>query len=168
MFCSSKHNKARLVIQKLNTDDRIVAESKDICNGLNRFFTNIGENLVEDLMKDNPTWSNAELRKYLPQPIKNWLLCAPITAYALSRVVNSLIISKSPGSDETGPRIIKGIVSIICEPLLHFYNVSFLTGVVPEKLEIAMIIPVYKKGDPSLPGKVPFLQSASLISYLKT
>ena len=38
------------------------------------------------------------------------------------------------------------------EPLLHIYNLSFLSGAVPNKLKIAKVIPIYKKGDPTHPG----------------
>jgi hypothetical protein len=41
---------------------------------------------------------------------------------------------------------------MIMEPLLHIYNLSFLSGAVPNKLKVAKVIPIYKKGDPTHPG----------------
>jgi hypothetical protein len=35
-------------------------------------------------------------------------------------------------------------------PLLYTYNLSISTGIVPEKLKTAKVVPVYKKGDRSL------------------
>jgi retron-type reverse transcriptase len=40
---------------------------------------------------------------------------------------------------------------MIMEPLLHIYNLSFLSGAVPNKLKVAKVIPIYKKGDPTHP-----------------
>ena len=41
---------------------------------------------------------------------------------------------------------------MILEPLVHIHNLSFSSGVVPDKLKVAKIVPVFKKGDPSIPG----------------
>ena len=37
------------------------------------------------------------------------------------------------------------------KPLTHIFNLSFQLGIVPLKLKIAKIIPVYKSGDKRLP-----------------
>ena len=36
--------------------------------------------------------------------------------------------------------------------MAHICNLSFVTGVVPDSLKLAKVIPVYKKGDKSQPG----------------
>jgi len=45
-----------------------------------------------------------------------------------------------------GPRILKEICPEITNPLAHVFNLSFTTGIVPESLKLAGVIPVYKKG----------------------
>jgi len=39
----------------------------------------------------------------------------------------------------------------IIQPFLYIINLSLSTGVLPDKLKLAKVIPVYKKGDHSLP-----------------
>jgi len=58
--------------------------------------------------------------------------------------------SKSPGPDNIGPKLIKEVAEILIDPLVHIFHLSLTTGVVPDKLQIAKIIPVFKKGDPQL------------------
>jgi hypothetical protein len=41
---------------------------------------------------------------------------------------------------------------VIVEPLVYFYNSSFSTVCVPDKLKIAKDIQVFKKGDSSNPA----------------
>ena len=54
--------------------------------------------------------------------------------------------NKSPGPDNFGPTLVKEMAGLIIEPLLFIYNL-FSTGVVPDKLKVAKVIPIYKKGE---------------------
>jgi len=60
--------------------------------------------------------------------------------------------NKSPGIDNIGPKILKEVCLDIVNPLTHIFNLSFSTGVVPDSLKLAKVIPIYKKGDSSEPG----------------
>ena len=53
------------------------------------------------------------------------------------------------GSDDIAPRIIKECIHtcIIVEPLCDISDKSLSQGVVPSKLKLAKVIPVYKKND---------------------
>ena len=42
--------------------------------------------------------------------------------------------------------IVKHIITSIIKPLTHIFNTSFKTGVFPDKLKIAKVIPVFKSG----------------------
>ena len=45
----------------------------------------------------------------------------------------------------------KKMTPAIIQPFLYIINLSLSTGVLPDKLKLAKVIPVYKKGDHSLP-----------------
>ncbi len=45
------------------------------------------------------------------------------------------------------PYFIKKIMTYIVTPIQHILNLSFSTGVVPEQLKMAKVVPVYKSGD---------------------
>ena len=83
---------------------------------------------------------------------KHSIFCEPVTTYELSRVISDLKISRAPSPDEISPKLVKEIVTERSEPLVHIYNSSFLTSVVPNELKIVKVIPIFKEGDPSLPG----------------
>ena len=54
---------------------------------------------------------------------------------------------KASGSDEISPRVVKECMHIIAEPLCDIYNKSISSGIVPDKLKLAKIVPVFKKND---------------------
>ena len=37
-----------------------------------------------------------------------------------------------------------------CHPLTDIFNLSLSTGIVPEELKLAKVIPIYKKEDPEI------------------
>ncbi|WP_411026933.1 hypothetical protein, partial [Salmonella sp. s55044] len=55
--------------------------------------------------------------------------------------------NKAAGYDDFKPGVIKKVMPLIVKPLTRICNVSFNTGVFPDALKIAKIIPIFKKGD---------------------
>ena len=53
---------------------------------------------------------------------------------------------KTPGIDNIPIHIIKNSPDLISEPLVKLINLSLSTGIFPDKLKTAKIIPVYKSG----------------------
>ena len=70
-----------------------------------------------------------------------------VTSNELSILIDNLKLSKSPGPDNIGPKIIYDSKSVLLEPLLYIYNLSLKTGMVPSQMKIAKVIPIYKKGE---------------------
>ena len=75
------------------------------------------------------------------------MYCESIDEYEITEIIQNLKISKSAGPDNIGPKLIKAISHIIAKPLTHIYNLSFESGIVPDALKIAKLIPIFKKGD---------------------
>jgi hypothetical protein len=46
--------------------------------------------------------------------------------------------------------VIKNSFECIVDPLMHLINISLETGVFPDKLKMAKIIPIFKADDPQL------------------
>ena len=64
----------------------------------------------------------------------------------MTRVLAQLNPSKAPGQDNFPPRFLKDGASTIGEPLAHIINLSLRTSVVPGKMKIAKVIPLFKSG----------------------
>jgi len=145
---SYKKPKSRAAIPSLDIGGRLVSNTKDICNGLNEFYCSVGDKLVQSLEKCTPT----EFMKYCPQPNASSMFCKPVDPGEIQKIIMRFKSNKSSGADNIGPKVLKEICTEICCPLAHICNLSFGTGVVPDSLKLAKVIPVYKKGDKSQPG----------------
>ena len=74
----------------------------------------------------------------------------PIVADEVVKIISKLNQNKSPGHDGIGNLIVKKVASIISKPLTDIFNLSLSTGIVPEQLKLAKVIPIYKKEDPEI------------------
>jgi len=89
------------------------------------------------------------------------MFCEPVEIDELTHLIGNLNDNKGAGPDNIGPRLLKEMLSAIVQPFLYIINLSLFTGIVSDKLKLAKVIPVYKKGDHSLP-----FFSSKLPSYL--
>jgi len=153
-------------IAKLRINNAILTNGNDICNGLNKHFTTVGQQIVGDLINNNPTSNLMDFTKYCDPPLKNSMYCEPITNEELSVLIRKLKNGKSPGFDDIGPKIIKLVSNIIVDPLVYLYNLSFESGTVPDKLKIAKVVPIFKGGDSSLPGNYRPISLLSIFDKL--
>ena len=55
--------------------------------------------------------------------------------------------NKSPGYDNFSNKIIKLSATEIAKPLTHTFNLTFENGIIPEKLKLAMVTPIFKANE---------------------
>ncbi len=153
MICSlTKSKSSKCNISKLIVDNKEVTTAPEICTKLNNYFASVGEKLVQELDKAQPLVDENEFIKYCHAPVKNSLFCRPVDFNELKLLIAKLKNSKSPGPDDIGSKSIKMSFDIIGVHLSHVFNLSIATGCVPEKLKMAKVIPLFKKGATYLPG----------------
>ena len=74
-------------------------------------------------------------------------LLNPVTEDEIVRVVAQLKPKKSKGHGELDMCLIKKLVPYIVVPLKHIFNLSLLSGVFPDSMKIARVIPLFKTGN---------------------
>ena len=90
--------------------------------------------------------------KFSSTPNSSSMSNEPATAAEILKIISSLNDNKAPGLDNIGSKLLKLITPDIIAPLLYIFNLSFDTGQVPQPLEIAKVIPIYKKGERHIAG----------------
>ena len=93
--------------------------------------------------------AKTDVKQYLKHNYCNSFYCDSITCAELYNVVNSLKNSKSGAADGISSSLIRSCSNEIVYPLTYIFNMSFEQGIFPQKLKIAKVIPIYKKGDTS-------------------
>ena len=74
----------------------------------------------------------------------------PIIEQDIIKIIDKFNPNKRAGHDNIGNFVIKKVGSEIVKPLTRIFNLSLSTGVVPDKLKVAKVTPIYKKADASV------------------
>ena len=105
-----------------------------------QFFANLGPATVANL--PSPTFSHTKFVR----SINNTLYATEVAVNELMNVVNSLPNKTSSGFDGLSTKNLKLIFPYIPCVLLQIINKSFMSGVFPDILKIARVLPLHKGG----------------------
>ena len=142
-LCSnSKKSSAITSIDKITNDAGLhITSPLDISNCLNDYFCNIENNLLNGVPASFKHFS-----QYLNKPLTNSIYVVEVTSTEILNFISSLKCNKSSGPDDFSIRLLKENAFLLCEPLRYIYNLSLFSGVVPDRLKIAKVVPIFKKG----------------------
>ena len=118
-------------------------DSTDIANNFNIYFTTVGNTLAANL----PQTDNDPIELIESNPDN--FFCIPTPPAEINNIIIHSKSKKSTGFDNIDSYIVKQIAPQIVNQLANIFNKSFLTGIVPSKLKIAKVIPLYKTKDPA-------------------
>ena len=118
----------------------------NIASSFNYFFANIGKKLSDKIHCNTRNTINT----YLKQNIISSFAFECVEANDVLKIISGLAPKKSCGIDHITSKLLKRVSIIIAAPLAHIVNQSLCTGIFPDRLKIARVIPLYKKDDPHL------------------
>lgn len=144
----------------ISTDDEDITDPTQIANHFNSYFinaTNDSINPPSNLSMNHNDYLGARRNSCIefPPVIENKIITA------LKQLKNS-----SPGDDGIPMSLIKAIISVIMHVILHLINCSLRSGIFPEKLKVAKVLPLFKSGDLNNVGNFRPVSNLQAISKL--
>ena len=141
-----KHNDKSSMIDYLTIEGIKTYEANKISNQFAHYFSNVGKKFANKLPA-----SVTPVSEYIGRITSNpkSIMLSPCTESELSRLINSLPNKTSHGIDEINNVLLKKISKSILPVLCTIFNKSLETGVFPELMKIAEVVPLYKGGDKS-------------------
>jgi len=138
-----KSNQHNCTINKISIGDNDLTDPKSISNAFNNYFANIGKQLADNI----PASANSALEYLanLPNYYDSFYLF-PTDAEEIAAEISSLKLGKSVGPFSVPVKVLKILQPYIAKPLEIIFNSSLATGIVPQSLKIAKVIPIFKKG----------------------
>ena len=130
-------------IPSLLVNDEKLKDATDVASAFNNFFTTLTEKLnIQQIEKGDAISLLKESFSRNSPSIK----IIRITEAEIKSTIHSLKPKKSLGYYEITRKILKACASLISHPLNYIYNHSLYTGIFPDRLKIAVVKPLYKKG----------------------
>ena len=127
-------------------DNEMIDDPSIIADKFNNLFANVGRRLSEQLTTpDNVNFTrlftNSSSTKYV------FLSDIGRSCHGSTKQFKQKL---SCGHDGMSSRLLKASKNVICKPLTLIINQTLTSGIFPDTLKIAKIIPLFKKGDKTL------------------
>ena len=121
--------------------NKVLTENIDIANCFNNFFANIGPTLANSIKGP----MGQSYKDYLKTKIESSFSFNTVDNSYVLKLINKLKPKTSFGYDGLSSIMLKDIALSVCPIITCIINQSLCTGIFPESLKIAKIIPIYKK-----------------------
>jgi hypothetical protein len=128
--------------QSFKIDNENISNKMQIAESFNTYFANIGASTSQNVPKLKKHYTD-----YLANSVCNSMYLESIDPSVVFDVVKKLKPKTSSGHDEISTKLVKESIVTIIQPLTHIINLSLNTGIVPDQLKIAKVIPIYKSSD---------------------
>ena len=120
-----------------------ITGSKIIDDKFNEYFTKIGPKLARSIDAANKVPFNS----YLTTPCAASFNFAYTNPNGIGEIIRNLRPKSSAGHDNISTKLLKEIEHVVWRPLSIIINQSLCTGIFPDKLKMAKVIPLFKKDD---------------------
>ena len=128
-------------ISQLNINGKVIDDPKDIAENINEFFANVGPNTEKTV----PIVSHYTPQTFLKNRNQFELIIAHISETEILEIIQ-LLPNKGSGPASIPLKFLKVVADLIVVPLCHIINVSLETGIFPDVLKVAKVLPRHKGG----------------------
>ena len=136
-----KRSHAGSIIPYIIVDGIKISNPSDIANNFGKFYSTLGESLAQNIPK-----SKIGINDYLakiPQNLHSMVLF-PTSHHEVDKMIANLPSKTSSGHDDISNTLLKSLRTSLSYPLTIIMNQSLETGVFPDRMKLAEVIPLYK------------------------
>jgi len=130
-------------IEALTINGATVKDANVMANALNHYFTNIAHSLAEKI----PPTPSVSFDSYLHTPSLSSMGLLSTSSMEILDIGRDIKLTHSKGIDDIDPCLATPSLCIVAKPLAEIINCSLNSGVVPQAIKTAKVVPIFKKGD---------------------
>jgi hypothetical protein len=135
------------VVNEINLGGKNFTTPKDIAEGFNDYFSNIGPDLASKI-----DTSNYNFETYTKIAESEFAAFQPVTVSHVCSLLHGLSSNKASGIDKISCKIIKIAAPAISDSLTFIFNQAITLSSFPNEWKMARVIPLYKNGHRNIPG----------------
>ena len=135
-------NKNNNIPSSILEDGEIITDQKKIANSFAKTYSSVADKILNQRNYNG----DGNFKKYLPASTSNSMRVDPVDAKEVCLTIASFNPNKACGPSSVPSYILYYMQNELANPLAKIVNISLSTGIHPDKLKIAKITPIYKKG----------------------
>ena len=140
-------NSSKKCSEKFVSENDVYTCPNKIASKFNDYFANIGPQLASTIIHTGNDFSS-----YLRSANDKTCFFKPTNVSEIIKIIRKMGSRKSAGHDNINVDLIKSVANEIAEPLSIIFNVSLCSGIFPDEMKIAKVVPIYKKDNPEVFG----------------
>ena len=146
-ICKLKNSKRIFPTNLLNDKGNVTTKPEEIACVLNEHFASVGYKMTQDI-----TAPPSHIKMTKPNSCNfNSIFLFPSTNAEVCSIIDRLKTKKAQRYTDVETKFIKYGKLVISPIISNLFNLCIETGVFPNCLKIAEVIPIYKKGDQNMP-----------------
>ena len=122
------------------SENNKLAGVQNIVNEFNKYFVNVGPNLAQSIPEEN----EQNVLNYMSDANANCFYINPVDESEILNVTNGLKNKTSKDFNDILMQMVKNIIALVSKPFCHICNLSFSSGIFPENMKIAKVLPLFK------------------------
>ena len=135
-------SKGKQTITVKNADGVPATTTEELCNILNTYFATVGKNLAKNIPETRDSNPCENITSVI-----NSVYLQPTNPNEVFLIIKDLDANKSSGADNIPPSLLKSNCLQFSRILSEMFNSMVSTGVFPDCLKLAKVIPIFKSGD---------------------
>ena len=135
------------IVNELKLGENSLTNPKDIAEGFNDYFSNIGSNLVSQI-----NTSNFNFETYVKHAESEFTAFQPVTVNHVSQLLTGHSSNKAAGVDKISCKIDKIASPTVPDSLTHIFNQAITLSSFPDEWKTARVTPLYKNGRRNVAG----------------
>lgn len=121
-------------------NNHVITNTMEIADGFNNFFANVGS-LASKIGESNNSTT------YIKCLNSSSLYLRGVEENEVISIVHKFTNKRSKDFNDIDMWLVKEIINYIVTPFTYICNQSFLTGIFPDKMKTAKVIPIFKSGN---------------------
>ena len=131
---------------KFKCNNQIITSKKEIFNGFNRFFTDVGP----DLAKGIKTPANCDIYETMGDKNSQSIFLEKVSELELLKIVKNCRSKHSTDCDDLSMHVVRATFASVLIPFKYICNLSLKSGIFPDGMKVAKVIRLFKSGDDEL------------------
>ena len=128
-------------LEIISLEDHTITDLQAIANTVNIFFCLVAAEVQSEL-----SFSYKRFFEYSLPPNQDSFFIPPCTKEEIIQIISNFRPKKLTGPNSICTKILRLLLAVdISEHLSIIFNTSFATGIFPDKLKVANVIPIHKR-----------------------